>query len=437
MSPEIMTLFLFGSLLLCLAIGIPISFALGGVALLFTFYLWGQNAIHMAVMNIAGLQMGFMLVCVPLFIFMGVILEKSGIADDLFNMMYQWIGPFSGGLAIGTVLICTLFAAMSGISAVGTVVMGVIALPAMLKRNYNKTIALGSIMAGGALGILIPPSIMFILYGFMANVSIGQLFIGGIIPGLILSSLFIIYIAIRCRLQPHLGPPVPPEQRLGTMKKLTMLGSLVLPVLLVIGVLGSIFMGIASPTEAAAIGAFGSIICAVVKRRLNWALLREASMRTLSVTCMALWITIGAQLFTSVYAALGGQQLMINLLASLEVNRWTILIAIQISLFFLGMIMDPIGIILLTTPIYVPAIKYLGFSPVWFGVIFVINMEMAYLTPPFGFNLFYMKGIAPPEVSMADIYRSIIPFVILQAIGLAFVIVFPQLAMWLPSLMIK
>lgn len=437
MSPEIMTLFLFGSLLLCLAIGIPISFALGGVALLFTFCLWGQSAIHMAVMNISGLQMGFMLVCVPLFIFMGVILEKSGIADDLFNMMYQWIGPFSGGLAIGTVLICTLFAAMSGISAVGTVVMGVIALPAMLKRNYNKTIALGSIMAGGALGILIPPSIMFILYGFMANVSIGQLFIGGIIPGLILSSLFIIYIAIRCRLQPHLGPPVPPEQRLGMMKKFTMLSSLVLPVLLVIGVLGSIFMGVASPTEAAAIGAFGSIICAVVKRRLNWALLREASMRTLSVTCMALWITIGAQLFTSVYAALGGQQLMINLLASLEVNRWIILIAIQISLFFLGMIMDPIGIILLTTPIYVPAIKYLGFSPVWFGVIFVINMEMAYLTPPFGFNLFYMKGIAPPEVSMADIYRSVIPFVILQAIGLAFVIVFPQLAMWLPSLMIK
>lgn len=437
MSPELMTLLLFGSMLLGLAMGIPLSFVLGGVAMIFTYLLWGQAAVHMVAVNFSGLQMSFLLVCAPLFLFMGVVLEKSGIADDMFDMMYQWIGPLKGGLAMGVVLICTIFAAMTGISAVATITMGIIALPAMLNRNYHKSIALGSIMAGGALGILIPPSLMMILYGFMARVSVGQLFIGGIFPGLVLSSLFLLYIGIRCNFQRHLGPPVLPEERVSVAERLVLLKALIPPILLVFGVLGSIFLGICSPTEAAAVGAFGSLLCAAVKRRLSWKVITEASMTTLRITTMALWITIGAQCFTATYAALGGQELVRNLIVSLEMNRWVVLILIQVSFFLLGMIMDPIGIILLTTPIYVPIITYLGFDPIWFGVLFTVNMEMAYITPPFGFNLFYMKGIVPDGVTMGDIYRSIIPFVLLQAIGLALVMIFPQLALWLPSLMIK
>lgn len=437
MSPELMTLLLFGSMLLGLVMGIPLSFVLGGIAMIFTYLLWGQAAVHMVAVNFSGLQMSFLLVCAPLFLFMGVVLEKSGIADDMFDMMYQWVGPLKGGLAMGVVLICTIFAAMTGISAVATITMGIIALPAMLNRNYHKSIALGSIMAGGALGILIPPSLMMILYGFMARVSVGQLFIGGIFPGLVLSSLFLLYIGIRCNFQRHLGPPVLPEERVSVAERLVLLRALIPPILLVFGVLGSIFLGICSPTEAAAVGAFGSLLCAAAKRNLNWKVITEASMTTLRLTTMALWITIGAQCFTATYAALGGQELMRNLIVSLEMNRWVVLILIQVSFFLLGMIMDPIGIILLTTPIYVPIITYLGFDPIWFGILFTVNMEMAYITPPFGFNLFYMKGIAPDGVTMGDIYRSIIPFVLLQAICLAIVMIFPQLALWLPSLMIK
>ena len=436
MSPELLTIVLFGSLLAGVAIGIPLSFILGGVAILFTYFLWGPNAIYMIAINISGVQLSMVLVCAPLFIFMGNVLEKAGIADDLYSMMYQWIGPVRGGLAMGTVLICTIFAAMVGVSAVATITMGLIALPSMLKRGYHKSIAVGSISAGGALGILIPPSIIMIFYGFMAEVSIGQLFIGGVFPGFLLSSLFITYIGIRAWLQPSLAPAIPLEDRASLREKMILLRGLVLPGLLVIAVLGSIFGGVCSPTEASAIGGFGSLVCAAVKRRLSWKLLKESCYATLKLTGMVYWILLGAKAFTVAYTALGGQQLVGNLIASMEVSRWVILIAIQLSFFFMGMVLDPLGIIMITAPIFVPVITQLGFNPIWFGILYTLNMEMAYITPPFGWNLFYMKAIVPEGISMVDIYRSIVPFVMLQALGLALVMVFPQLALWLPSKML-
>ncbi len=436
MSIELITLLLVSSMLLLLVTGLPLSFALGGTAMVFAYLFWGKDALYLVATTVSSLQLGMVLIALPMFIFMGVVLERSGIANDLFDMMYQWGGSLKGGLAIGVVLICTIFAAMSGVSAAATITMGVIALPAMLERNYDKSIAMGPILAGGALGILIPPSIVFIVFGFLAQVSVGQLFMGGVIPGLILSLFFCIYIAVRSQLQPSLAPAVPLEERVSWRRKFVLLRGLILPFILIVMVLGSIFLGVASPTEAAAVGAFGSLTCAAVKGNLNWKVIFGAGMLTLKVTTMILWIMIGAKSFGITYIGLGGQQLMSRVVASIA-NPMMVIIGMQLSFFVLGMLMDAFGIMMITLPIYIPLVLELGFNPIWFGVLFTVNMEMATLTPPFGANLFYLKGVVPEGITMLDIYRSILPFVILQAIGLALVMIYPQLALWLPSLMIK
>lgn len=436
MSIEVLTVLLFASLLLVMTTGIPLCFALGGIALIFTYFLWGQDALYMIATTISSVQLAIVLICAPLFIFMGNVLEGGGIADYLFATMHRWFGPVNGGLAMGAVLVCTIFAAMCGISAAGTITMGLIALPAMLKRNYNKNIALGSILAGGALGILIPPSVTMVFFGFLANCSIGQLFIGGVFPGLMLSSFYIIYIGLRCWLQPHLGPAISHEERVGWLEKFRLLRSLILPVILVIMVLGSIFLGLCSPTEAGAVGALGSLICVAINRKLSWKLLKESCYKTIKLSCMCMWIMIGAKCFTVIYAAIGGQQLATNIITGLEVNRYVVLAVIMLTYFFLGMILDPIGILMLTTPIFVPVVLMLGFNVIWFGVLYIVNMEMAYITPPFGWNLFMLKGVAPGGVTLGDIYRSVWPFVLLQAVCLTIIIVFPQIVLWLPSLMI-
>ena len=434
MSIELITILIFGSVVVGLALGLPLAFALGGVAVVFTFFLWGPEALYMVASRTFGVMSAFILVAIPLFIFMANVLERSGSAEDLYSMMYHWMGPLRGGLAMGTVVICTLFAAMAGISGAATVTMGLIALPSMLKRHYDKNIAVGCIAAGGALGILIPPSVIMIIYALMAGVSVGKMFLGGIFPGLILATLFIVYIGIRCAFQRQLGPVVPPEERVGWREKLISIRAVIIPVLLVIGVLGSIFTGIASPSEAAAIGATGSLLSAAIYRRLNWKMLKEAWYRTLKLNVMIMWIVVGASLFTAAYTAIGAPELIKTILMEMPGGRWGILIGIQATFFILGMFLDPTGIVLITTPIFVPIIKTLGFDPIWFGILFVINMEMAYLTPPFGFNLFYMKGVVPKGITMGDIYRSIVPFVVLQLVGLIICMIFPQIALVLPNL---
>ena len=434
MSIELITILIFGFVVVGLALGLPLAFALGGVAVVFTFFLWGPEALYMVASRTFGVMSAFILVAIPLFIFMANVLERSGSAEDLYSMMYHWMGPLRGGLAMGTVVICTLFAAMAGISGAATVTMGLIALPSMLKRHYDKNIAVGCIAAGGALGILIPPSVIMIIYALMAGVSVGKMFLGGIFPGLVLATLFIVYIGIRCAIQRDLGPVVPPEERVGWREKLISIRAVIIPVLLVIGVLGSIFTGIASPSEAAAIGATGSLLSAAIYRRLNWKMLKEAWYRTLKLNVMIMWIVVGASLFTAAYTAIGAPELIKTILMEMPGGRWGILIGIQATFFILGMFLDPTGIVLITTPIFVPIIKTLGFDPIWFGILFVINMEMAYLTPPFGFNLFYMKGVVPKGITMGDIYRSIVPFVGLQLVGLIICMIFPQIALVLPNL---
>lgn len=437
MSIEIITVLLFGALILLLALGLPLAFVLGGVGVVGSYLLWGDRGLYLITTQAYASMGKFTLLAIPLFIFMAMILERAGVADDLYTLMHRWMGPLPGGLAIGTVIICTIFAAMSGISGAATVSMGIIALPAMLSRGYDKTIAMGCISGGGALGILIPPSVPMILYATLTGVSIGGLFAGGIMPGLLLAALFILYIGVRCHFQPNLGPPLPVEDRVSWREKFISLRAVLLPIMIIIMVLGSIYAGVCTATEASALGCVGAIISAVVYRKLNWTLIKESCFRTAALTALIIWILIGAYGFTAVYTGTGAHVLMEHIMMSIPGGRWAILITMQIIFFILGCILDPVGIIMICTPVFVPVITALGFDPLWFGVLFIMNMEMGYLTPPFGFNLFYMKAIVPKGITMTDIYRSIVPFVILQGIGLIIVIIFPEIALWLPKLMVR
>ncbi len=437
MNVEVTTLVMFFSLVLLLFSGLPLAFVLGGLALSLSYFLWGPNSMLLVAVQTWGVMTSYFLVAIPLYVFMANMLQRSGIIEDLFNVMQMWFGPLRGGLAIGTVVICTLMAAMTGIVGAAVATMGILALPDMLKRNYDKRIALGSICAGGTLGILIPPSVITIVYAVTAGVSIGHMFMGGVLPGVLLSSLFVAYIAVRCWLQPELGPAPSKEERAQYSWKIKFLAlrSVILPVLLIIGVLGSIYAGIATPTEAAGVGCLGAIISAAVYRRLTWGNIRESVYSTAKITAMILWITIGARCFISVFSAVGGDDLVSSFVSGLALNRWIILILIQLMLIFLGLFLDEIGIILLCVPIFLPIIKALDFDPVWFGILFLVNAQMDYITPPFGYTLFYLRGVAPEGVTMGDIYRSIIPFVLLQALGLGLCMFFPQIVLWLPSLM--
>ncbi|MCP4578802.1 MAG: TRAP transporter large permease subunit [Deltaproteobacteria bacterium] len=434
MSIEILTIAMISALLLTLLLGHPLAFTLGGIAMAFTIGVWGPKGLYMAATTALSQGTNEILLAVPLFIFMGAMLEKSGMADDLYDMMYRSFGFLRGGLAIGTVGICTIFAAMAGISAVATVTMGLIALPSMLKRGYHKNLAVGCIAAGGALGILIPPSVTMILYALLARESVGKLFAGGLVPGLILAGLFVTYIGIRCLIQPHLAPALPVEERPDWREKLRSLKAILGPGALILVVLGSIYAGICTPTEASGIGALGSVLVVIFKRNFKWKTLLEASYGTCRITAMVMWIVIGSSCFASIYNAAGSQELVTNILANLPGGRWAVFILLQLLYFVLGMFLDPTGIVMLCTPVFVPVIIKLGFDPVWFGITFIISMEMAYITPPFGFNLFYLRSVVPKDVSMMDIYRSVLPFICLQILCLILVAVFPQLVLWLPNL---
>jgi len=436
MSIGLITILMFIGLAFLLALGLPVTFALGGVAVITATLLWGPGSLTIFTSSIYGQSMTIVLIAIPLFIFMAMILERSGIADELYEMMQIWLGGLKGGLAIGTVVICTIFAAMSGISGAATSTMGLIALPSMLRRGYDKSIAIGCIAAGGALGVLIPPSVMMVVLAAVAGLSVGKLFAGGICSGFLLSGLFITYIGIRCFLNPSLGPVMPVEQRGSWKKKLVSAKAIIMPIILIVAVLGSIIAGIATPTEAAAFGCVGAAICTAVKGRLTWELVKEACYKSLRLTCMIMWILVSATSFSAVYTGLGASHLIEAIMTNISVSRYLILAAMQFILLILGTFMDASGIIMICTPIFLPIILALGFDPIWFGILFVINMEMGFLTPPYGINLFYLKGVVPEGVTMGDVYRSIGPFVCLQALGLILIVIFPDIALWLPRLLI-
>lgn len=430
-----LTAVFFAAMFACLAIGVPIATALGGLSAILILIFWGPNALSMLVLKAYGNTSSFEFLAIPLFVYMANMLERSGIAEDLYETMHRFVGGRRGGLAAGTVVICTIFAAMAGISGAATVSMGILALPAMLSRGYSKQLALGSVAAGGSLGILIPPSVTMIIYGLISQTSVGKLYAGGVLPGLLLSLLFIAYILVRAHLQPELAPALPVSERFTWRQKLVSLTGLIFPVLLVVSVLGAILSGFTSVSEAAAVGAFGSIIAALFKRGFNWRMFREAAETTLLVSCLIFWIIIGASAFSTLYTAMGASSLIKDAVIGLEVNRYVILITMMGVLILLGMVLDTVGIMMITVPVFVPIILSLGFDPVWFGVLFIINMEIGFLTPPFGYNLFYLRGVAPKDVTMLDIYRSIVPFVLLMLLGLGLCIAFPKIILLLPELL--
>lgn len=433
MSIELLSVLFFGALLLFLLLGLPLSFVLGGVSMIFLYFTWGPEAFYMVAAQTWGAMNKFTLVAIPLFIFMAMILERSGVAKGLYEMMYLWFGPVAGGLAIGTVVICAIFSAMCGISGAAVVSMGTIALPSMLERKYDKELALGCINSGGGWGILIPPSVIMILYALISGESVGRLFAGGVFPGLMLLVLVSSYIAIRCYFQPHLGPALPREERGDWKRKITALKAVILPIGIVFMVLGSIIGGVTTPTEAAAMGVLGAIISALVYKQYSWAMMKAAAIRTLRLTGMIMWILFGAYCFSAAYHGMGANQLMQDVMQYIPGGPWGTIIFIQLIIFLLAMVLDPAGIMMITVPVFLPIVKAHGFDPLWFGILFVINMEIGYMTPPFGFNLFYLKGIVPPHITMGDIYRSVIPYTLVESTGLALVMLFPQIAIWLPN----
>ncbi len=436
MSIEVLTIIVFGLMLVLLALGLPVVFALGGSAVVTTYFLWGPQALYGMATKTFTFANSFVLLAIPMFIFMGCMLEKSGLANALFDMMYKWFGAVRGGLAIGTVLICSIFAAMVGISGAATVTMGVVALPSMLRHKYDKRIAIGCISAGGALGVLIPPSVLMIVLGLFTGTSIGMLYAGGYFPGLLLAGIFCAYIFVRCRIQPDLAPALPPEERASWKEKFLSLRAVILPMILIIIIMASIFMGAATPSEAAGIGALGSMVCAAVNRQLNRKTVGEACYITLRLSSMVMWIIFGAAVFTALYSAIGAHDLARNLMAHMPGGRWGVIVAMQVIWVIMGCLLDPTGIMMITTPIFFPIAKSLGFDLTWLGVLFVINMEMGFITPPFGFNLFYMQAVVPKGITMTDIYRSVTPFLLCQASGLVICMIFPEIIMYLPKLLI-
>jgi len=435
MSIEWITLIFFGGMLLILVTGLPVVFGLGGLSLALALWLWGPEALGMALFGAVAIVRYTLLVCIPLFVFMGMMLFRSGIADDMYTAFQHWLAPIPGSLSAATVGVSTVFAAIVGGVTAATLTLGTIALPLMLKRGYSKSIAIGCIQAGAALGFLIPPSIIAVLYAIIAKESVGMLFAGGLFPGLLLATLFIIYIVVRCKFQPHLAPAIPKADRPNMREKVRVLRGLILPGIIILMVTGSIFSGLATPVEASAVGALGSIIAVAVKRRLNWEIIKESLTTTLRLTVIICWIFMAALTFGKVYGALGAKELIETITTGLPIGPWGVLIIIQLTFFVLGFFLDDTAILFVTMPIYIPIIKALGFDPIWFGVLYLVNMQMAYLTPPFGYCLFLMKGVCPPDISMGDIYRSVIPFVIIQGVGLVTIMVFPQIVLWLPHLL--
>ncbi len=437
MSIELITILMFGSLFILLGLGLPVAFSCGTVGIIFTALLQGPAAVNVVPTRVFGLMVNYLLAAIPLFIFMACILERGGLIAEIYEMVHNWVGFLKGGVATATVGACTMMAAMVGVIGASEVTMGVIALPEMLKRKYDKYIACGSILAGGTLGILIPPSVMLIVYGMVDNSSIGQLYAGAFLPGLLLSSLYILYITIRSYINPKLGPSIPKEERLPFSEKLRMTLPIIPAAILIFLVLGTIYTGIAAPTEAAGVGAAGAILITYLQGKLKWKGIVQACENTLKSSAMVLWTMFGANIFVALYVMIGGSQFVSEILVGSGLNRWVILWIMQGILIILGCFIDWVGIIMLTVPIFGPIIRQLGFDPIWFGVLYAVNLQMSFLSPPFGYALFYLKGVAPPEISTADIWKSAAPFLGLQFIGLVLCMVFPEIILLLPKLIYR
>jgi len=440
MSPEFITIGMFVGLLIGLFMGHHLAFVLGGLAVIFGYLGWGPSSFYVFINQTWGIMDNYILVCIPLFILMAQLLDQSGVAEELFNTMLYLFGPIRGGLAVAVVVVSTLFGACTGIIGASVVTMGLLGMPVMLKYNYNKRLASGAICAGGSLGILIPPSIMLVVMADQGALSVGKLFAGAVIPGLILSGLYIGYILVRCWIKPQDGPALSLEERQAVSKtQLTkmIIKTMIPPMILILGVLGSIFAGIATPTEAAGVGAVLAFAMTVAYGRFSLSGLKTAVVNTAKTTSMVIIILVGAACFSSIFMGSGGGEVVKNFIFGIGFGKWGTFVVMMIILFFLGMFIDWIGIIMITFPIFLPIARELGFDKVWFVVTMAVMLQDSFLTPPFGYALFYLRGVAPPEVTTVDIYWGAFPFWRLMELGLIIVVVWPATITWLANLLVR
>ena len=426
---------MFVTMLLMLLTGQRVFGAIGFVSAAAALLLWGDGAIEMPYTATWKLFKWYPMLTLPLFIYMGYMISESGVANDLYRMFHVYFGGVKGGLAIGTMGMMVAISAMNGLSVAGMAIGATIALPEMLRRGYDKRMITGVVQAGSSLGILIPPSVVLVLYGMIARQPVSRLWLAGVFPGLLMATLFILYIYIRCRLQPELGPILPKEEReMPLVEKLKLLRAGIIPFVIFFSMTGLFLMGIASLVECSAVGALGATIAAFFKKKLNKKIIEATVRKTLGVSCMFMWIILAALCFGAVFDGIGAVKAIESLfIERWELTPWGVLIMMQLSYILMGMFLDDTAMLVIVAPLYVPLIIALGFDPIWYGILYTITCQIAYMTPPFGYNLFLMRAMAPKEISLADIYRSIIPFVLVMCFGLAIVMLFPEIATWLPD----
>jgi len=434
-NPALIITLMFSMLMLLMLTGQRVFGVMGFVGVACALLLWGSGGGKDIGFNAAiKLFNWYPMLTLPLFVFMGFMLSQSGIANDMYHMFHVWMGSVRGGLAVGTLLLMVLISCMNGLSVAGMAIGCSVALPELLKRGYDKRMISGVIQAGSSLGILFPPSVVLVLYGMIAREQVKDLWLAGVGPAMLLSAFFLIYILVRCWLNPSLGPILPLEQRqYSRHEKIAVLRSGVIPLVLILSVIGSFFAGMTSLVESSAIGALGAFIVAVVKRRLTWPIFNSILRDTLNNSAMFMWIMMAALAFAAVFDGLGAVKVLQRyFVEDMGLSPWTVLFLMQLSFIVLGIFLDDTAMLVIVAPLYIPLIKQLGFSSIWFGVLYTITCQIAYLTPPFGYNLFLMRAMSPPEITIRDIYFSIIPFVLIMLIAMAIIMIFPDIALWLP-----
>ena len=435
MSYELIALLMFSSMMLMLLTGQRVFAAIGAVGVMAALLLYGTGGSDFAFSAAMKLMKWYPLLTLPMFIFMGYVLSESGLADDLYQMFHVWMGSINGGLAIGTIGLMVLVSAMNGLSVAGMAIGATIALPELLRRGYDKRMVTGVVQAGSSLGILVPPSVVLVLYAMIARQPVGQLWLAGVLPGLLMAALFVLYIVIRCKLQPELGPALPAEERnVSRAQKIRLLGAGLLPLIIFATMMVPFVNGWTSLVESSAIGAMAALVAAVLKGRMTKQVFETSVRQTLAISCMFMWIILAALCFGAVFDGLGAVRAIEDLFTDrLGLNPWTILILMQLSFIVMGTFLDDTAMLVIVAPLYVPLVNALGFDLIWYGVLYTMTTQIAYMTPPFGYNLFLMRAMAPPEITLSDIYRSIVPFVGVMIVGLAIVMRFPEIALWLPD----
>ncbi|ETA50863.1 TRAP transporter large permease [Ponticoccus alexandrii] len=436
MSQELIAITMFSGMMLMLLTGQRVFGAIGFVGALAGLLLWGTGGVDVPFAAAMKLMKWYPLLTLPMFIFMGYVLSESKIADDLYKMFHVWMGPVRGGLAIGTIGLMVLISAMNGLSVAGMAIGATIALPELLRRGYDKIMVTGVIQAGSSLGILVPPSVVLVLYAMIARQPVGQLWLAGVVPGLMMATMFVIYIYVRCRMQPELGPPLPEEERnVSRAEKLRLLRAGILPLVIFAVMMVPFVRGWTSLVESSAIGAMAAFFAAILKGRMTRDVFETSVRQTLAISCMFMWIILAALGFGAIFDGLGAVGAIESLFTEkLGLSPWMILILMQLSFIVMGTFLDDTAMLVIVAPLYVPLVGALGFDLIWYGVLYTITTQIAYMTPPFGYNLFLMRAMAPPEIGLLDIYRSIIPFALVMVLALALIMVFPQIALWLPGL---